>query len=54
MVGSRAMTQDLARFVEAHALQPVIDRTFDFARAADAFTYLAGGRHFGKVVIVLR
>jgi NADPH:quinone reductase-like Zn-dependent oxidoreductase len=54
MVGSRAMTQDLARFVEAHALHPVIDRTFDFARAVDAFAYLAGGRHFGKVVIVLR
>jgi NADPH:quinone reductase-like Zn-dependent oxidoreductase len=51
MVGSRAMTQDLARFVEAHALRPVIDRRFAFERAADAFAYLAGGRHFGKVVI---
>jgi len=54
MVGSRAMTQDLVRFVEANALRPVIDRTFSFARAADAFTYLAGASHFGKVVIVLR
>ena len=53
MVGSRAMTQDLARFVEVHALRPVIDRTFAFARAADAFAYLAGASHFGKVVIAL-
>jgi NADPH:quinone reductase-like Zn-dependent oxidoreductase len=51
MVGSRAMTDDLARFVEARALRPVIDRTFPFAQARQAYAYLGEGRHFGKVVI---
>ena len=52
MVGSRAMTGDLSRFVEDKRLRPVIDRVFPFARARDAYRHLAQGRHFGKVVIV--
>ena len=52
MVGSRAMTGDLSRFVEDKRLRPVIDRVFPFAHARDAYRHLAQGRHFGKVVIV--
>lgn len=51
-VGSRA---DLARyvaFVEAHAIEPVIDRVFEGLRSARAaFAHLVGGRHVGKIVI---
>lgn len=53
MVGSRAMTEDLARFVERKALEPVIDRVFGFDEARDAYRYLEQARHIGKVVIAL-
>jgi len=51
MVGSRAMAEDLARFVEAHRIKPVIDTVFDFAHAREAYAYLEAAQHFGKVVI---
>jgi NADPH:quinone reductase-like Zn-dependent oxidoreductase len=53
MVGSAAMTQDLARFVEARKLRPVVDRVFAFEQAREAYAYLGQGRHFGKVVVAL-
>jgi NADPH:quinone reductase-like Zn-dependent oxidoreductase len=52
-VGSRAMSADLARFTELGAIHPVIDKTFDFAHARDAYAYLATAQHFGKVVITI-
>lgn len=51
-VGSRAMFRDLLRAMEQHALRPVIDRAFAFADAPAAFRHLAGGAHFGKIVIL--
>jgi NADPH:quinone reductase-like Zn-dependent oxidoreductase len=51
MVGSHAMTDDLARFAERARLRPVVDRVFDFEDARQAYDYLAGAGHFGKVVI---
>lgn len=51
MVGSRAMTEALARFVERHALRPVIDRVFAFDEARAAYAYLDAAQHFGKVVV---
>jgi NADPH:quinone reductase-like Zn-dependent oxidoreductase len=53
MVGSRAMTLQLARFVERLQLRPVIDRAFGFEQAKAAYEYLATARHFGKVAIGL-
>lgn len=53
MVGSRAMTQALARFVETRRLRPVVDRVFPFQQAADAYAYLDAARHLGKVVVSL-
>lgn len=50
-VGSQAMTNDLARFVELKQIRPVVDRVFDFDQARDAYRYLAAGQHFGKVVV---
>lgn len=50
-VGSRADFAVMDQFLAAHSLRPVIDRTFPFAQAAEAYEHLAGGSHFGKVVI---
>ncbi|GAB3368093.1 NAD(P)-dependent alcohol dehydrogenase [Lysobacter rhizosphaerae] len=51
MVGSLAMTRDLARFVEQTRLKPVIDRTFRFEQVGEGYRYLEGAAHFGKVVV---
>ena len=51
MVGSRAMSDELARFVERTRLEPVIDRVFGFDEARAAYAYLERAAHFGKVVI---
>jgi NADPH:quinone reductase-like Zn-dependent oxidoreductase len=50
-VGSRTMFESLARAVAARGLRPIIDSTFPFEAAPDAYAHLASGRHFGKVVI---
>jgi len=51
LVGSRAMTERLARFVELHRIRPVIDRTFGFDQVPEAYAYLESAQHLGKVVI---
>lgn len=53
LVGSRAMTEDVVRFVELAGIRPVIDKLFDFADAREAYAYLGSAQHFGKVVIRL-
>ncbi len=51
-VGSRVELERYLAFVEAHAIQPVIDRVFEgLSTARHAFAYLLTGRHLGKVVI---
>jgi NADPH:quinone reductase-like Zn-dependent oxidoreductase len=45
------MAEDLYRLVEAARLRPVVDRVFPFAQVRQAYQHLAGGLHFGKVVI---
>ncbi|MEU8142500.1 zinc-binding dehydrogenase [Nonomuraea sp. NPDC048901] len=49
--GHRSDLEDMNRVIAAHKLRPVIDRVFPFDQALDAASYLAGGAHFGKVVI---
>lgn len=51
MVGSQRMTNDLARFLEAHRLHPLIDRVGSFDDAAASYAALAQGRHVGKIVL---
>ena len=51
--GSRAMLEQLVRFVDVNRISPAIDKVFPFAEAAAAYNYLASGQHFGKVVIDL-
>jgi NADPH:quinone reductase-like Zn-dependent oxidoreductase len=51
VVGSRAMFEDLTRFVTAAHIRPAIDRVFEFGQAREAVAYLSSAGHFGKVVI---
>ncbi len=51
-VGSREMFAAMNQFWTQHShLKPIIDKTFSFADAKDAFKYMDGGSHFGKIVI---
>ena len=52
-VGSRTMFESMNRALTLHRLQPIICKTFPLAEAKDAFTYMANGSHFGKVLIAL-
>jgi NADPH:quinone reductase-like Zn-dependent oxidoreductase len=49
--GSRAQLDDLLRAAAANGLRPHVDRTFPFEQLPEAYRYLAGGGHVGKVVI---
>jgi NADPH:quinone reductase-like Zn-dependent oxidoreductase len=37
--------------VASNGMKPVIDKTFPFDQAKQAFSYMASGAHFGKVAI---
>ena len=50
-VGSRNDYAAMNRVIEHHRIKPVVDRVFGFAEAREALEWLAGRRHFGKVVI---
>jgi len=50
-VGSRADFEAMNRAITLHRLRPVIDRTFPFAEAREAYRHFEGRGHFGKVVI---
>src|SRR5687767_1290895 len=52
-VGSITMFERLVRVLEQSDIDPVIDRVFPFADTRGAYEHLAGGTHFGKVVIRL-
>jgi NADPH:quinone reductase-like Zn-dependent oxidoreductase len=50
-VGSIRMFEALNRALSASRIRPVVDRTFAFDEARQAYEYLAAAKHFGKVVI---
>jgi NADPH:quinone reductase-like Zn-dependent oxidoreductase len=50
-VGSRADFEAMNRAIAMHRLHPVINRTFRFADAKDAYRHFEGRGHFGTVVI---
>jgi NADPH:quinone reductase-like Zn-dependent oxidoreductase len=52
-VGSRAMFEAMNAAITEHQIQPVVDRVFPFAQAAEAYRYLESGAHLGKVVIAV-
>lgn len=52
-VGSQKDARDLLGFLDHHRIEPVIDATYDFGAAPEAFDHLDRGP-FGKIVIVVR
>jgi NADPH:quinone reductase-like Zn-dependent oxidoreductase len=50
-VGSREMFASMLAAMEGTKMHPVIDSTFDFEQAPEAFKRIESGRHFGKIVI---
>jgi NADPH:quinone reductase-like Zn-dependent oxidoreductase len=50
-VGGREHFDGLIKAAAVNALAPVIDKTFDFDAAPQAYAYLKAAQHFGKVVI---
>lgn len=52
-VGSRASFEAMNKAIAHHKLRPIIDSTFDFKAAEDAYRHLEAQRHFGKIVIAL-
>jgi NADPH:quinone reductase-like Zn-dependent oxidoreductase len=50
-VGAREHFEGLLKAVAVNRLRPVIDSTFDFDAAPEAYEYLKSAQHFGKVVI---
>ena len=52
-VGSRADHNNMLAAVEAHDLEPVIDKTFALPELVDAFRYQESQQHFGKICVSL-
>ena len=50
-VGSREMFSAMNAAIALHRLHPVIDRTFGFSEACEAFKLMESGKHFGKICI---
>jgi NADPH:quinone reductase-like Zn-dependent oxidoreductase len=52
-VGNRTMFEALNRALQVNAIQPVVDKVFDFNDTPEALRHMQRGDHFGKVVITL-
>ena len=52
-VGNRRMFEDMNRAVSLHNWKPVIDKTYDFDDARQAYHDMRAAGHFGKLVIRL-
>jgi NADPH:quinone reductase-like Zn-dependent oxidoreductase len=52
-VGAREHFEGLLRAVAVNKLKPVIDRTFSFDQAIEAYQYMKSAQHFGKIVITI-
>lgn len=50
-VGHREDMLAMVRAIDMHGIKPVIDRSYDFANARQAYEDLPSGTHFGKLVI---
>jgi len=50
-VDSRAAFEAMNRFLEEHAIEPVIDRRFAFEQLPEALRCMERGEHFGKIVL---
>jgi NADPH:quinone reductase-like Zn-dependent oxidoreductase len=52
-VGSVEDLQAMCDAISLNGMKPVIDTTFSFDEAREAFSYMASGAHFGKVAIAI-
>jgi NADPH:quinone reductase-like Zn-dependent oxidoreductase len=52
-VGSVEDLQAMVSAIANNKMKPVMDKTFPFERAKEAFAYMASGQHFGKVSIAI-
>ncbi len=52
-VGSRQMFEAMNAAISLHRIEPVVDRVFAFEEAKDAYRYLKGATHVGKVVVAI-
>ncbi|MEZ5502222.1 MAG: zinc-binding dehydrogenase [Halioglobus sp.] len=50
-VGCGESLERMCRYVERHAIEPVISHSFAAAQLADGLDVMQGGRHFGKIAI---
>lgn len=50
-VGSRDMFEAMGRMIDLRKIAPVVDKVFPFTEAKAAFAAMAGGEHFGKIVL---
>jgi NADPH:quinone reductase-like Zn-dependent oxidoreductase len=50
-VGGREHFEGLMKAVAGNKLHPIIDQSFDFESAGDAYAYMKSAQHFGKIVI---
>jgi NADPH:quinone reductase-like Zn-dependent oxidoreductase len=50
-VGSRLFFERMNDAISQNTLKPIIDRTFSFEEAPDAFRYMESGDHSGKIVL---
>jgi NADPH:quinone reductase-like Zn-dependent oxidoreductase len=51
-VGSKDL-QAMADAISINGMKPVIDRTFPFDQAKEAFAHMASGARFGKAAIAI-
>lgn len=50
-VGSRDMFEAMCRAIDLRKIAPVVDKVFPWTEAKAAFSAMAGGEHFGKIVL---
>jgi NADPH:quinone reductase-like Zn-dependent oxidoreductase len=50
-VGSRGMFEAMCEAIGQHHIRPVVDKVFPWTDARKAFEAMAGGEHFGKIVL---
>jgi NADPH:quinone reductase-like Zn-dependent oxidoreductase len=50
-VGSRDMFEAMCRAIDLHKISPLVDKVFPWTDAKAAFSAMAGGEHFGKIVL---
>ncbi|MBV9886443.1 MAG: NAD(P)-dependent alcohol dehydrogenase [Acidobacteria bacterium] len=52
-VGTTKMFEDMTRAITQSKIKPLIDRTFPFDQAPEAYRHLSTATHFGKIVITI-